>query len=129
MKNFWDFISLISKLQGDVACNQGPRPTKLPDCMGYRDIQSLISSAYLRQFFSCLWRPAKPRTGKLFNFAINACFWRPAKPRTGLIIHLFTWTVCDLLESGCVYDRHFRMTFNLFAIFIEEIYFRSLFLI
>ena len=23
-------------LQGDVACNQGPRPTKLPDCMGYR---------------------------------------------------------------------------------------------
>ena len=22
--------------QGDVAYNQGPRPTKLPDCMGYR---------------------------------------------------------------------------------------------
>ena len=25
-----------STLQGDVAYNQGPRPTKLPDCMGYR---------------------------------------------------------------------------------------------
>ena len=27
---------MIICLQGDVAYNQGPRPTKLPDCMGYR---------------------------------------------------------------------------------------------
>ena len=27
---------LFTNLQGDVAYNQGPRPTKLPDCMGYR---------------------------------------------------------------------------------------------
>ena len=27
---------LFTNLQRDVAYNQGPRPTKLPDCMGYR---------------------------------------------------------------------------------------------
>ena len=29
-------ISMHQFTQGDVAYNQGPRPTKLPDCMGYR---------------------------------------------------------------------------------------------
>ena len=31
-------------VQGDVACNQEPRPTKLPDCKG---MQGLINSVYL----------------------------------------------------------------------------------
>ena len=41
---FWKFST---KLQGDMACNQGPCPTKLPDCTGSR---SLISSVYLHRF-------------------------------------------------------------------------------
>ena len=52
-------LSSMSFQQGDVVCNQGPRPTKLLDCMGYRAWSALRTCSILH----CLWQPAKPRTG------------------------------------------------------------------
>jgi len=48
------FVSFTQ--QGDVAYNQGPRPTKLPD-------QLCVPAP----IFHCLWRPAKPSTGMSFS--------------------------------------------------------------
>ena len=55
-------LSAFWFLQGDVACNQGPRPTKLPDCMGYRAWSALPTGS----IFQFVWQAAKPITAQPF---------------------------------------------------------------
>ena len=57
--SFWAFWFQ----QGDVAGNQGPRPTKLPDCMWYRAWSALRTCS----IFPCVWQEAKPRTAHRFS--------------------------------------------------------------
>ena len=59
-------------LQGDVACNQGPRPTKLPDCMGYRAWSALPTGS----IFQFVWQAAKPITAQpSFHVCAIGAIW------------------------------------------------------
>jgi len=70
--------------QGDVACNQGPRSSKLPDCMGYRAWSALRTCS----IFQFVWQAAKPTTAQPFlhSCTIGAIWDRGERTTTNLLI-------------------------------------------
>ena len=71
-------------------------------------------------------KPRNPTTICFFSIFVHTWStwyfprWQRAEPRT--LTYLF-----DVLESGFVCARYFRMTFIIFAKYHQEIYFRSIF--
>ena len=56
-------------LQADVACNQGPCPTKVAGCMKQKSDQLCVPAPILR--FSCRqWQQANPRTGTRISLIV-----------------------------------------------------------
>ena len=128
-------------LQGDHPCTVCDGPTKRPQ---YMRISRLITVTYLPiDVLFRKWRGAKPRTSKMgFEFYTVVAIWiyfstlffllgscGILRDGEGLSREPWRGYLFGGLDSSLVYVQRFRKTIYLFAIFIEEIYFRSMLLV